>query len=108
MPDFNTSITVPARLPAPYVHVDNRGLIVCNGPRCVSIPASQLRTWAETFELIASEQRATRGQGEHVVGGYVDGADVVIFAGTRDDLISVSLTPADFTALREATGSRSG
>ena len=36
-------ITVPARLPAPYVHADNRGLVLCNGPQCIYIQASQLR-----------------------------------------------------------------
>ena len=58
-----SSITVQARLPKPYVHVDNRGLILCNGPRCVCVPASQLRTCAETFEIIADEKRATRTPG---------------------------------------------
>jgi hypothetical protein len=95
--------TVPARVPAPYVHIDNRGLIICNGPRCVSIPGAQLRVCAETFDIIAAEGRATRGQGDHVVGGYVTGEDVILYAGTRDDLVSVSLSAADFGALREAT-----
>ena len=73
MLDSTTSVTVQGRLPEPYVHVDNRGLILCNGPRCVCVPASQLRTCAETFEIIASEKRATRSQGPHIVGGYIDG-----------------------------------
>jgi hypothetical protein len=98
----NESITVAARLPAPYVHVDNRGLVMCNGPQCVYIPASQLRSCAETFEIIATEGRATRGQGPHVVGGYRAGTDVVLYAGTQDDMLSVTLSEADFTALREA------
>jgi len=99
-------ITVPARLPAPYVHADNRGLIICNGPQCMSIPASQLRSCAETFEIIASEGRATRSQGPHLVGGYLDGGDVVLYAGTQDDLLSVTVTASDFTALREAIAPR--
>lgn len=94
------TITLDARLPAPYVHADNRGLILCNGPRCVCIPASGLRACAETFEILATEGRATRQQGQHLVGGYVDGADVVLYAGTTDDLVSVVLTRADFDALR--------
>jgi hypothetical protein len=102
----NESITVGARLPAPYVHADNRGLVMCNGPQCVYIPASQLRSCAETFEIIASEGRATRGQGPHVVGGYRAGGDVVLYAGTQDDLLSVTLSDADFTALREAIAAR--
>ena len=81
MLDATTSLTVQARLPNPYVHVDNRGLILCNGPRCVCVPASQLRTCAETFEIIATEKRATRSQGPHLVGGYIEGGYVVLYAG---------------------------
>ena len=103
MLDATTSISVPARLPAPYVHADNRGMVLCNGPRCVCIPGSQLRTFAETFTLIADEGRATRSQGDHVVGGYVVGDDVDrCTPGTQDDLVSVTLTAADFNALRKA------
>ena len=102
MLDATSSLTVQARLPNPYVHVDNRGLILCNGPRCVSIPASGLRACAETFEIIAGEKRATRTQGQHLVGGYIDGGYVVLYAGTQDDLVSVSLNSSEFEALRQA------
>ena len=99
-------LTLPARLPAPYVHADNRGMVICNGPQCVFVAASQLRSCAETFEIIASEGRATRGQGGHVVGGYKTGEDVVLYAGTQDDLISVTLSAGDFVTLREAIAQR--
>src|SRR3954466_15532814 len=102
MLDASSSVTVAARLPAPYVHGDNRGLVLCNGTQCAYIPASQLRSCAETFEIIANEGRATRAQGPHVVGGYSEGGDVVLYAGTQDDLLSVTLTASDFAALREA------
>ena len=81
MLDATSSLTIQARLPNPYVHVDNRGLILCNGPRCVCIPASGLRACAETLEIIATERRATRTQGQHLVGGYIDGGYVVLYAG---------------------------
>jgi hypothetical protein len=102
MLDSTSSLTVQARLPNPYVHVDNRGLILCNGPRCVCVPASGLRACAETLEIIASEKRATRTQGQHLVGGYIDGGYVVLYAGTQDDLVSVSLNSSEFDALRQA------
>ena len=102
MLDAMTSLTVQARVPNPYVHVDNRGLIWCNGPRCVCVPASQLRTCAETFEIIASEKRATRVQGPHLVGGYIDGGYVVLYAGTVDVSRPVSLNSGEFDALRGA------
>jgi hypothetical protein len=102
MLDSTSSVTLQARSPSPYVHLDNRGLILCNGPRCVCVPGSQLRTVAETFEILAAEKRATRAQGPHVVGGYVDGGDVVLYAGTTDDLVSVSVNGSDFESLRQA------
>jgi hypothetical protein len=99
-------ITVPARLPAPYIHADNRGMVLCNGPQCVLIAASQLRQCAETFAIIADEGRATRQQAQHVVGGYKLDGQVVLYAGTQDQLLSVTISEADFTAVREAIQSR--
>jgi hypothetical protein len=100
--DSSSSVTVGARTPEPYVHLDNRGLVLCNGPRCVCIPGSQLRTVAETFEIIADEQRATRTSGPHLVGGYVVGDHVTLYAGIADDLASVTLSRIDFDELRVA------
>ena len=48
------------------------------------------------------EKRATRTQGQHLVGGYIDGGYVVLYAGTQDDLVSVSLNSSEFDALRQA------
>jgi hypothetical protein len=99
-------ITVGAKLPAPYVHADNRGLVLCNGPQCVFIAASQLRSCAETFAIIAEEGRATRSQAQHVVGGYKTDGEIVIYAGTQDGLLSVTVSEADFASIREAIVAR--
>jgi hypothetical protein len=99
-------LTIPVRLPAPYVHADNRGMVICNGPQCVFVAASQLRSCAETFEIIASDGRATRSQGPHVVGGYKLDGQVVLYAGTQDLLLSVQLSEGDFTSLRETISAR--
>ena len=99
-------ITVGAKLPSPYVHADNRGLVLCNGLQCVFIPGSQLRSCAETFRNIAEEGRATRSQAHHLVGGYKEGGDVVIYAGTQDQLLSVTVSEADFRSIREAIAPR--
>jgi hypothetical protein len=99
-------LTVPARLPAPYIHADNRGMVLCNGPQCVLIAASQLRQCAETFAIIADEGRATRQQAQHVVGGYRLDGQVVLYAGTQDRLLSVAISEADFAAVREAIQAR--
>jgi hypothetical protein len=102
MVDSSTSLTVAATTPEPYVHLDNRGLVISNGPRCVMVPASSFRFAAETFALIADERRATRHQHDHILGGYADGDDVVLFGGRRDDLVSVRLSRAAFDELRGA------
>ena len=95
-------LTVSARLPAPYIHADGRGMVLCNGPQCVLIAASQLRQCAETFAIIADEGRATRQQAQHVVGGYKLDGQVVLYAGTQDQLLSVTISEPDFAAVREA------
>ena len=62
-PGVDVTLTVPARLPAPYVHVDNRGMVICRRRAGVSIPVSQMRACAETFQIITAEGRATRARG---------------------------------------------
>jgi hypothetical protein len=100
MTDPSTSLTITAHRPEPYVHLDNRGLVICNGLRCVLVPAANLRWAAETCDLIATEERATRAQGNHVVGGFVNDDSVVLFAGTREDIISVGMPRVGFERLR--------
>jgi hypothetical protein len=102
MIDSSTSLTVAASTPEPYVHLDNRGLVISNGPRCVMMPAASFRFAAETLELIAAERRATRNQHDHILGGFQAGDDVVLFGGQRDDLVSVRLPRAAFDELCRA------
>jgi hypothetical protein len=64
------------------------------------VPGSSFRFAAETLDLIATEQRATRHQHDHILGGYADGDGVVLFGGLRDDLVSVRLSSAAFDELR--------
>ena len=104
MLDSSTSSRVPARLPAPYVHVDNRGLVLCNGPQCVSIPA---RSCARAPRRSRSSpprgaRRAARARTSSAATST--GGDVVLYAGTQDDLLSVTLNASDFGSLREAIG----
>ena len=102
MVDSSTSLTLDAEAPAPYVHLDNRALVLCNGSSCVMLPSARFPRVRETFALIADEQRATRMEGDHVLGGFVDGGGgVVIFAGGREAIISLRLEAGAFAALRE-------
>ena len=51
--------------------------------------------------MIADERRATRIQQQHVFGGFMDGSgEVVLFAGTQDDLVSVRISSTAFAELR--------
>jgi hypothetical protein len=68
----------------------------------VLLPAASFRFAAETLDVIAAEQRATRNQHDHIFGGFVAGEAVVLFGGPRDDLISVTLARAAFDELRRA------
>ncbi|MEA2228704.1 MAG: hypothetical protein QOF04_2334 [Solirubrobacteraceae bacterium] len=106
MTDSSTSLTIAAHRPDPYVHLDNRGLMICNGLACALLPAANLRWAAETFDLVADERRATRAQGNHVVGGFVNDDSIVVFAGTRDDIISVGLSRTGFDELRRSLNAR--
>jgi hypothetical protein len=99
-------VTVSVKPSEPYIHADNRALVLCNGYQSVLIAASQLRACAETFGIIAEEGRATRTQAQHVVGGFKQGGEIVIYAGTQDALLSVTVSEADFSAVREAIAAR--
>jgi hypothetical protein len=104
MVDSSTSLTLDAVIPAPYVHIDNRALVLCTGERCVTLPAARFPWVRETFGLIATERRATRTQGDHILGGFAAGDGVVLFAGARDTVVSVRLAADAFRALHEQLG----
>jgi hypothetical protein len=95
------SVNLPAERPAGYVYADNRAVVVCNGLRAVAFNRSQGRWLRETIEVIADERRATRMQQHHVFGGFMEGSgEVVMFAGTLDDLVSVRISATAFAELR--------
>ena len=78
-----------ARAPA-FIQVDNRALILFDGLRGAMLPSATFPWVAETLSLVLEEQRATRSQHQHVLGGLVlpDG-DVRLFGGAPADLVSV-------------------
>jgi hypothetical protein len=101
MVDSSTSLTLDAAAPAPYAHLDNRALVLCNGTGCVILPSARFPWVRETFALIADERRATRTQGDHVLGGFHADGGVVLFAGGREAILSVRVTADAFRTLRE-------
>jgi hypothetical protein len=95
------TLNLPAERPPGYVYADNRAVVICNGLRAVLFNRVQARWLRETLDVIADERRATRVQQQHVFGGFVDGSgDVVLFAGTQDDLVSVRISSNAFAELR--------
>ncbi len=94
------SLTLPAEAPAPYIHLDNRVLVISSGIRAMTFNRNQDRWVSETLKIIADEKRATRTQSHHVLGGFVDDDGVVLYAGLDSDLLSVHLSQAAFDSLR--------
>jgi hypothetical protein len=93
-------LTVAARTVDPYLHLDNRGMVLFDGNRCVQFPGGTLGWVAETIQILVDEKRATRRQGDHVFGGFVseDGTVATIYAGPHDDLATLQV---DVSALSE-------
>ena len=95
------TMNLSAERPAGYVYADNRAVVICNGLRAVAFNRSQGRWLRETLEVIAEERRATRMQQQHVFGGFTESSgEVVLFAGTQDDLVSVRISSMAFAEFR--------
>src|SRR5687768_17377550 len=95
------TLNLAAERPAGYVYADNRAVVICNGLRAVAFNRSQVRWLRETLEVIAEERRATRMQQQHIFGGFADSSgEIVLFAGTQDDMVSVRISSTAFAELR--------
>jgi hypothetical protein len=95
------TLNLPAERPAGYVYADNRAVVICNGLRAVLFNRVQGRWLRESVEVLAEEGRATRMQQHHVFGGFKESSgEVVLFAGTDDDLVSVRISATAFAQLR--------
>lgn len=96
-------LTLGARAADPYLHLDNRGLVVFDGYRCLMFPANTLPWVRETLELLLDEKRATRRQGDHYLGGFVaeDGSAATVYAGPVDDLATLRIDVDALTELRD-------
>lgn len=86
-------LTVTGRPTEPYLHVDNRGLVVFDGQRGVIFAGAMLGWVRETIELLIDEKRATRHRGDHYLGGWVDEAAgvVTLYAGPADGIVSLQV-----------------
>ena len=96
-------LTVSARSPQPYLHLDNRGFVMFDGGRCVIFAGNTLGWVRETIELLLEEKRATRHRGDHFLGGMVsdDGQTVTLYGGPGDALATVDVDVSALGALRD-------
>jgi hypothetical protein len=97
-------LTIAAETAAPFVRLDSRTLVISHGPRAVAFSLSSAgRFVEETLMIILDESRATRAQGDRVLGGF-KGEDgrITLYGGTRDDLVVVAIGAADLERLQQA------
>ena len=101
MPAGHPPITVPAEPVQPYLHLDNRGLVIYDGRRCVIFQQATLGWVRETLELLLEEKRATRRQSDHVLGGFVseDGGSATVYAGPVDAMVTLTVSTDALRAL---------
>jgi hypothetical protein len=64
-------------------------------------PAASLNWVAETFQILAEEKRATRRQGDHILGGFVadDGVHATVYGGLTNNLATLQITVDSLRAL---------
>ena len=96
-------LTVPARAPQPYLHLDNRGFVMFDGNRCVIFAGNTLGWVRETIELLIEEKRATRHRGDHFFGGMVadDGQSATLYGGPADGLVTLDVSVDALGAVRD-------
>lgn len=101
-------LDITVRPVGPYLHLDNRGLVVFDGRRAVLIAGPAMIFAAETIQVLLDEKRATRKQGDTVFGGFVaeDGGTATIFAGPGDDLATLETDTEALALLAERLRSR--
>jgi hypothetical protein len=96
-------LTVPARSPKPYLHLDNRGLVLFDGGKCVMLPGAMLGWVRETIELLLEEKRATRHRGDLFLGGMVDeeSQTVTLYGGPGEDMATIEMGVDALGAVRD-------
>lgn len=107
MSAINEHLTIAVNVAEPYIHLDNRALIVSNGLITAIFQGAVLRWVDETFTILRGEGRATRRQSaSNILGGFVQDGQVTVIAGPSDRLVSVTMSDEQFEHLREAIADR--
>jgi hypothetical protein len=97
------SYTFAAQPAEPFVHLDNRALVLSNGAESAMFFGNALPFVAESLDILAQEGRATRRHGATVLGGFrSDDGSMTLFGGAVDRLVSLSVDARAFDELRAA------
>jgi hypothetical protein len=98
----DSPLTLAATVPSPYLHADNRALVLHDGRSCAMYASSSYPWLGQTLGLIISERRATRQQGPNVFGGWLhDDDQVTLYAGTVHHLVTCDITLDALRALHD-------
>lgn len=94
-------LTVPAVAPSPYLHLDNRALVIHDGQACVLFQHGAFPWVEETLRVLVEEKRATRQQGPQVLGGFTgEDGSATLYAGTVHHVITVTVAAAELERIR--------
>jgi hypothetical protein len=100
MSAFDAPLHLTSSVPDPYIHVDNRALVLHDGRGCVMYGRSSFPWLAETLRVLLEERRATRQQSSQVFGGFLhDDGRATLYAGTVHHLVTTTLSGGDLTTL---------
>ena len=96
-------LTIGATAADPYVHLDERALVLSDGQHTVTFETARLRWIGDTLAILAAEGRATRTQSEHTFGGFeAEGGEFVLYASTAHAALSLRVRRADVESLLQA------
>jgi hypothetical protein len=99
----NQSFVSSATASSPFVHVDERALILCDGRSTVMFEQARRRWAAETLRVLLDEGRATRTQGDRTLGGFRVGDQITVYAFAGSGIgVSLSLELETARALHGA------
>jgi hypothetical protein len=99
--------TVEVSAPRPYVHLDNRALVIHDGRASVVYGSAAFRWVAETLRVIIDEGRATRQQSTQLLGGFVhDDGTVTLYAGTASGFVTWEMPGSGLRELHALLGPR--
>ena len=103
---MDAPLTIEVAPAKPYLHLDNRALVLHDGRDCVLFANAAFAFLGETLRVLIDEGRATRQQGAQVFGGFVEDGTATIFAGTASGFATCELPVTQLSALHARLGRR--